>query len=362
MNADAEPDLAAAGRVYAGLTLAYPRAFREAYGPLMIQLFCDQYRAACAASGRGALTRFWLHTLADLAASVMREQIDEFRGGVMSRESPGSIALGVLVFAVLGGGVVMFDAPIAPEAAVVARIVLFFGIYLAVVGLLLIGWLAGFPRWVYPCLGYAFIFPLYLSHASTPGIEVFGIPIWGTEAWSWRAFVPLGLAVLLALSLHRPPWDNLVRLVSNIWDDWTLAVFGLFGLLPLALFISLDEVASTFAVWPHLAGAVLLTLGAFLYMRLTRSGSRYLALLACTYIALAVLSGSTGYYWETHDVNLTTYQVFAVTTPVDWGAVLLKAVTEPLFGILFLLLPLPLALARRAYDWSHAQPPSPHLT
>ena len=362
MNPDADPDLAAARRVYAGLILAYPRAFRQAYGPWMIQLFCDQYRAAGAAPGRGARARFWLRTLGDLASSVMREQTDQFRSIAMNQERAGSIALGIMLFVLMGAAILLIDAPVPTELYArvnIGGILLWIGGYLVVLGLVLKGWLAGFPRWVYPYLGYAFIFPLYIALVATPGLVLFGIPIWGREMWGWRACVPLGLVVLLALARSRSPWVNLVRLVRNAWEDWTLAAFSLFGFLPMVVFISLDEVERSFAFWPKVAGILVILLGAFLYMRLARPGWRYVALLACAFFAVAIMSGGAGYYWNSHDVNLTTGKIYPLTTPVDWSGVLRQAATEASFVVVFLLFPLPLALTRLVYDRLRSRRPSP---
>jgi hypothetical protein len=358
MKHNTDPGLATARRVYVGLTLAYPRPFRQAYGPQMLQLFCDQYRAARAAPGRWPLARFWLRTLGDLASSVVREQADQFRSATMSQERASTVALGVLLFVLLGLAVELFNAPVARENSALMNLVgatVWFVAYLLVLGLLLNGWLAGFPRWVYPYLGYAFIFPLYLSFVSTPGLALFGIPLWGTAAWGWRAFVPLGLIMLLGLSFSRPPWSNLVQLVRQAWEDWTLVAFSLFGLLPLVVFISLDEVEHTFSFWPKLVATLLVILGAFLYMRLARWELRYLVLLACAFTAVAVMSGGTSYYWNTHDVNTTTGAVWARTAaPVNWPGVLITAVTEAGFVVGFLLVPLPtvVAFARLIFDRS----------
>jgi hypothetical protein len=351
-NPDADPDLAAARRVYAGLTRAYPHSFRQAYGPLMLQLFCDQYRAAHATPGRGEMARFWLRTLGDLAASVLREQADELRRATMYQERMSSTMLGVLLFVLMGAAVLLMDAPVPAElhsTVNIGGIVLWFCGYLLVLGLLLKGWLAGFPRWVYPYLGYALIFPLYIALVTTPDLVVFGIPVWGKEQWGWRACVPLGVMVLLALRLSRPLGDNLARLVRNVWEDWTLAVFTLFGLLPMVVFISLDEVERSFAFWPKFAGLAIILAGVFLYMRLAHPSLRFLALVACAFLAVAVMAGSSHYYWQTHDVNLTTGVRVPRAGPVDWGALLYAAASEAGRLLLILLLPLPLALARRVY-------------
>lgn len=274
----------------------------------------------------------------------------------MRQEQAGPVGLGTLLFVLLGAGIGLMNAPVPPADAApfrTAAAVLIFGSYLVILGLVFKGWLAGFPRWVYPYLIYTGLFALFLANVSTPGLALFGVPLWGREAWGWRAFVPLAGLMVAGLLLNRTPRGRLFR---NIWDDWTLLAFGVFGFLPLLVFVSLDEVENTFAFWPQLAASLLMVLGAFLYMRWAQPGRRYLALLVCTFVAFAILAGSSGYYWNTHDVNMTTFEIYPVAKPVDWRGVVVQAVTGAGGVSLGMLLPLLVAAARRLYDRSHPAP------
>ncbi len=82
---------------------------------------------------------------------------------------------------------------------------MYFGGYLVVLAGLFWGWLKGFPRWVFSYLAYGIVFALYLANASTPGLVIFNIPMWGRELWGWRACVPMAMVALSALLLSRPP-------------------------------------------------------------------------------------------------------------------------------------------------------------
>lgn len=64
---------ATAERLYVWLLRLYPRAHRQAYGPLMRQAFRDSYRDALATDGKVG-PRFWLGVVNDEARSVAREQ------------------------------------------------------------------------------------------------------------------------------------------------------------------------------------------------------------------------------------------------------------------------------------------------
>ena len=62
-------------RVYRLLLVAYPAAFRRAYGPAMAQLFRDCCLAAVQARGGAGLLALWRHTLGDLVSSGLRERL-----------------------------------------------------------------------------------------------------------------------------------------------------------------------------------------------------------------------------------------------------------------------------------------------
>ncbi len=296
------------------------------------------------------------------SVGLCRDRIDQRRmtSTATRLESRGSLALGMLLFVLLGAAVIVINTPVSAGMSPLLDylgIGLWFGSYLLALGLALRGWLTGFPRWVYPYLVYVVVFPLYLAQTLTPGLEFFGGSLCGHQLWGWRAFVPLGLAVLLAVSLRRPPWSNLMRLFANVWDDWTLAVFALFGLLPLVACVSLHAVDRAFAFWPKLAGVGLIGLGALLYLRLARPRQGCLALLTCAALAVAVMSGSAGYYWNTHYVNLITGLRRDLNTPAEWLVVLRSAAMPAVAVTGFLLLPLPLLLARRCL-WLRSRRPS----
>jgi hypothetical protein len=95
-----------ARKIYQFLTLAYPREHRQAYGPWMVQLFCDQYRRARTAAQPGGLASFWTRTLADLAASALREQVDQFRRVMMGKTGSNSAEPGDRLGRIINRGLV----------------------------------------------------------------------------------------------------------------------------------------------------------------------------------------------------------------------------------------------------------------
>jgi hypothetical protein len=68
-----------AQKLFQLILLAYPREFRCEFGPQMLQVFCDCYRAERKTGGPRRLWHFWLHTFWDLARTAPQEHLDNFR-------------------------------------------------------------------------------------------------------------------------------------------------------------------------------------------------------------------------------------------------------------------------------------------
>lgn len=61
-------------RIYRRLLLAYPKQFRDAYGPHMAQVFRDLYREEVGRGRTAGLVRLWVRTGLDLASTVVAER------------------------------------------------------------------------------------------------------------------------------------------------------------------------------------------------------------------------------------------------------------------------------------------------
>jgi hypothetical protein len=61
-------------RVYRVLLMAYPKEFRRAYGPQMVQVFKDLCREKQRQSRAFGLTNLWVRTLLDLAVTTFVER------------------------------------------------------------------------------------------------------------------------------------------------------------------------------------------------------------------------------------------------------------------------------------------------
>lgn len=87
-----------AERLYALWLHLYPRAHRDAYGALMLQLFRDMCREALATRGRVGI-RVWLDMAADEARSLVREHGAALnqRRRQLARPAYASLAYGALL-------------------------------------------------------------------------------------------------------------------------------------------------------------------------------------------------------------------------------------------------------------------------
>ena len=82
------------GRDYEALLVAYPKEFRRAYGPQMAQVFKDLYREEQRRSGAFGLTRLWVRTLLDLAATALVERSKAMKWKLLM---PSALIIGLLI-------------------------------------------------------------------------------------------------------------------------------------------------------------------------------------------------------------------------------------------------------------------------
>jgi hypothetical protein len=181
-----------------------------------------------------------------------------------------------------------------------------------------VGWVNGFPNWSYPYVSQAYLFALYLSVASTPGIEIFGYPLFGREMWGARAWIPLLVAVLAALLVMRSP-SSFIKLFTNLWDDWTLGTFGLFGLMPFLGWLLFDEIERSYSL-PFMVLMSLVTCGtAWYYLRVSNRFRRAIILFTGALVTLLLASLGPWYYGRlvgTEWVNVPYMLVFTAVVLV----------------------------------------------
>jgi hypothetical protein len=179
--------------------------------------------------------------------------------------------------------------------------------YAAVIAILLIllpagvgiGWVLGFPRWSYSYLLSSILLGAYLTHASTPGLQFFGYPTFGRELWGWRAWIPLLLALLLALLISRS-LRPAIALFTNIRSDPTLLAYSLFGLMPLLIFAFYDEMDRLFSLYFMVAFAAVSIAASILYLGSSHIRKSSFALLVGVILSIFLLLVGPNLYWQSH--------------------------------------------------------------
>ena len=334
--------------LHASLAL-YPARYRREYGEeraCILQLALEE----AAAGGWLRLLQFCAREWRDLPLSLIREHIKEWRRKMKSSDTdlqsvrePGYILwAGLFPFVLLGLMALSFEIPREWGNQDLFRSlagILMFGGYLLIMMGLLFGALAGFPPWALPYLIYGLVFALYISHASTPGLVVFNIEMWGRDLWGWRAWVPFGIVIALVLLLNRHPWGLLESLWNGVVKDWSHLTFGLYGLFPLLVFISFDEMDNLYSFPGAMVGLVLITIGAFFYLRLKSPFWRTFSMVMFAFLGILAVKVTSHLYWDTHDVNLMTGERRLLEGPIPYGSILAKSIRGALAAVLFLLLP-----------------------
>jgi len=104
-------------RVYRGLLVAYPAAFRRRFGPEMAQVFRASCRLSYHASGSAGVARLWLPTLWDWAWTAAREWFSTlFRRSTMNDTVSFDRQAGDLVWSLVTGLHAAYSLPQVIEA------------------------------------------------------------------------------------------------------------------------------------------------------------------------------------------------------------------------------------------------------
>jgi hypothetical protein len=185
-------------------------------------------------------------------------------------------------------------SPLEPVSLTIssALALIYAGAVMTVLGM---SWVKGFPRWCYPYWALGLAFSSLLVGAATPGLRIFGYTFGSNDLWGWRAWIPVLVVAVIALLLSRSV-RPLRQLVTGVWHDWTRLSFGFYGLLPLALMIVFDEVHGE---EPYVAVlGIILAVGAMAYMRSSRTWQRALTLSLGMTLAWTAATVYLAIYWH----------------------------------------------------------------
>ena len=296
----------------------YPDEFRADFGEEMQHTFSDTIREA-AARGAVPFTKTIAKEFFDFPAALWQAHrtrkpkwmLFQPKETMMSDENvlpfteeptAGEVIAGSLPFFIFGLILIFLELPhewnVPGWIDTVGRYLFAFLLILPAMGFG-IGWVRNFPRWSYPYAGMAFVLAMYIQHASTPGLRFFGYPIFGRELWGWRAWIPLGVAFVVALAISRS-LKPFVKFFTNLWEDWSIPSYLMVGLLPLIVAISFDEMDRLYSLYFMVPLAVLLVGMVVFYLRGRHPWQRILALTVGILTILAATTLGTNSYWLEH--------------------------------------------------------------
>ena len=296
-------------RAYARLLGLYPPRFREEFAEEMRGVFSNSLREA-GNDGVLTLASVCLRELGGLPFNILKEIWHEVQGKELimlpentssSQATTGQVMMGGLPFLLFSIIMILLELPVSLLhrgwfSPMGITLFLTF-LTLPAIGFG-IGWVKNFPRWSYPYTGMALILAPYIQNASTPAITLFGIPIFGRELWGWRAWIPLAVALVIALVVSRS-FKPFLRFFTNLWNDWTIPSYLLIGALPLLVWVLFDEMDRMFTLYFMIAFAVLFMGMVILYLRSQTTGQRVLTLtLGVLIIVVTAVWGTTSYWLE----------------------------------------------------------------
>lgn len=154
-------------------------------------------------------------------------------------------------------------------------------------------WTRNFQRWTYPYVGSALVYAAVMDGIASPE---FPFSSGGYNPWGWRAWIPLVIAIGVALFVTRS-LRPLRRFFTNAWEDWTLLSYAMFGMAPLFLLASFDEVASGYSLIFMPVVVIILVITSLLYLASQHLYQRAWLLFTGAFLSLGITMVVTEVYW-----------------------------------------------------------------
>ena len=166
---------------------------------------------------------------------------------------------------------------------------------LIIMAFLVYSWKAGFPVWTFPYWGLLIPWTLFMTVLSTPGLNLFTIPLFGEQMWGIRAWIPLLIVTAFGIAITRS-FAPFKQLIKNISFDWTIISFALYTPLPLFLWVTYDEMhgEGLFLAGMHL----ILGAGALAYLISKTIRARFISLLAGLVLSWFPSGVYIWHYWD----------------------------------------------------------------
>lgn len=292
-------------RLYAALLRLYPPHFRAGFEAEMQAVFAAEM-AEAAQGGIAAAARVCWRELRDAPGAIIREHWGERNRSMETqfteRASRWEMLAGMVVFLFAATAGIIEGRPWGDATTLLATVGI--GLLGGVVVLLILGMVKGLPAWSLPVAG---LFLALLAYYSIVPQGPSPFAAWLPPALSrffswWYAHRPahpileagkiwLGLMALLSLIVLAtavlPPLRSFYRRVRR---DWTLLSFMVYGAALFGLYFTFDEYRHE--EFYLIASVLLLTAGAWVYLRSGGLGRRALTL--CTALTLAMATATIG--------------------------------------------------------------------
>jgi hypothetical protein len=186
--------------------------------------------------------------------------------------------------------------------------ILALGIFLAIIGgllfAILVGWVKGFPRWVFPYWGFILLIAIYM-HDFSGTIAEYRVD---GALWVW---FPIAVIAIIG-TLWARSLEPVYSLLKSIWKDWTLLSFTFYGAMPLMFLFAYDEVHGTPLEYVIQSAAMLiLAIGTAIYMRTGNIWYRFASLVGGFSTGWIVVMVHLGIYWNGR-------QLFWMSKPGNW--------------------------------------------
>ena len=212
------------------------------------------------------------------------------------------------------------------------------GILLSIIGgfllAMLIGWVKGFPRWVFPYWGFILLITVYMRGFSG---TIAGYWVDG----NWWVWTPV-IAIAMIGTLWTRNFEPVYALLKSVWKDWTLLSFAFYGALPLLFLFAYDEVHGTpFEYIIQSVIMLILAVGTVVYMRTENIWYRFASLVGGFSIGWLAVMIHLGIYWHGR-------QLFWMSEPGSWIETLNWTSQMGAALMLILAAPLLVALLRQA--------------
>ena len=302
--------------IYSKLLLLYPRSFRKEFGEEMQVVFGDSVNEAVKA-GKLFLVIVGIREIVNLPGSVLQEFWHELRkkdtimemnaqmeakSVIKGGTSHWDALIGTLPF-VLFGVASMIGKPRVPFLGIYADLTFYAIVLLG----LLIGLIAGVPRWAYSYLGWSLLFARWWSSMGTEGLKIFGFQI---DYWNWQLWLALLVTIGIALLWTRSLLP-LRQLVRGIWQDWTLLSLAMYTFLAFMMLLY-DEIHSPYLIGFMIISTLTISASVWTFMRSTKPAAQLLALLIGFVASLAIdrICETT---WD-----FAAYNGLPATPPAPW--------------------------------------------